>query len=312
MESFRSSVLGLINLVPGEMVVYNELDIVRREVAGASRPPFEDEERQAEIFDRYMHEHPVVTHMAETGDLSPRAISDLVPPEEFQQCDLYREFFAGLGLVDQIAVGFPSSPELVIGVAISRASIGFSQRDRAMLALLAPHLGASYLAARARSVVAGALRGPPASSLPGANLIVVDESGLVTALTGEAAVISERHLGLELKPGMDLPVTLRDDIDGRAESLSVRAIPGQVPGASRILILTEEGERVDRPRAGRLGLTERERAVANQLARAQSTDQIAEQLSISPHTVKRHLEKVYAKLEVTNRAEAIVRLLSAD
>ena len=42
---------------------------------------------------------------------------------------------------DEIAVPLPSSPELVLGIAICRRERGFSARDRAFLALIAPATG---------------------------------------------------------------------------------------------------------------------------------------------------------------------------
>jgi DNA-binding CsgD family transcriptional regulator len=56
------------------------------------------------------------------------------------------------------------------------------------------------------------------------------------------------------------------------------------------------------------GLTEREREVTRLLARGWSTKQIARGLSITHHTVKDHTKAIYAKLEVTSRAELTAKL----
>jgi DNA-binding CsgD family transcriptional regulator len=61
--------------------------------------------------------------------------------------------------------------------------------------------------------------------------------------------------------------------------------------------------------AGRFDLTPREAEVALLLADGRSNAEIAEQLFISPHTTKRHVEKVLAKLEVSSRAKVLARLL---
>lgn len=52
-------------------------------------------------------------------------------------------------------------------------------------------------------------------------------------------------------------------------------------------------------------LTAREREVLNLLARGRSNRDIAEELFITSKTVKNHLSRVYEKLEVHSRAEAI-------
>ena len=52
------------------------------------------------------------------------------------------------------------------------------------------------------------------------------------------------------------------------------------------------------------GLSAREREVLMHLAAGRTNRQIAEMLMVSPHTVARHVEHIYAKLGVTNRTAA--------
>lgn len=52
-------------------------------------------------------------------------------------------------------------------------------------------------------------------------------------------------------------------------------------------------------------LTERETEVLGLLAKGLANKQIAASLGISEHTVKFHVSSIYAKLNVTNRAEAV-------
>jgi DNA-binding CsgD family transcriptional regulator len=54
-----------------------------------------------------------------------------------------------------------------------------------------------------------------------------------------------------------------------------------------------------------LGLTPRECEILELLASGRSTKEIARQLEISPNTAKTHLAKVYQKLEVQRRTQAI-------
>jgi DNA-binding NarL/FixJ family response regulator len=51
-------------------------------------------------------------------------------------------------------------------------------------------------------------------------------------------------------------------------------------------------------------LSVREREVLTHLAAGQSNREIAEKLVLSPHTVARHVEHIYAKLGVSNRTAA--------
>jgi DNA-binding NarL/FixJ family response regulator len=61
----------------------------------------------------------------------------------------------------------------------------------------------------------------------------------------------------------------------------------------------------DEVHEGPHSLTEREREIANLLSQGRSNKDIARDLFISEKTVKNHINHVYAKLGVTNRAEAI-------
>ena len=54
-----------------------------------------------------------------------------------------------------------------------------------------------------------------------------------------------------------------------------------------------------------LGLTPRECEILRQLASGKSNKELARSLDISPNTVKTHIARLYDKLEVRNRVEAI-------
>jgi DNA-binding CsgD family transcriptional regulator len=57
----------------------------------------------------------------------------------------------------------------------------------------------------------------------------------------------------------------------------------------------------------RVELTGREREILGLMAQGQSNQQISAGLGISPITLKNHIRKLYRKLDVQHRAEAIVR-----
>jgi RNA polymerase sigma factor (sigma-70 family) len=54
-----------------------------------------------------------------------------------------------------------------------------------------------------------------------------------------------------------------------------------------------------------LGITERERQVLQSLADGRSNKEIAAQLGVSPNTVKTHVARLFEKLQVGRRTEAI-------
>jgi len=56
------------------------------------------------------------------------------------------------------------------------------------------------------------------------------------------------------------------------------------------------------------GLTAREAEVLEQLSAGATTKQAAAALGLSPRTVEKHIEHIYRKLGVSNRAQALARL----
>ena len=61
----------------------------------------------------------------------------------------------------------------------------------------------------------------------------------------------------------------------------------------------------------RNGLTPREYEVIHLVGEGKTNQEIARVLWLSPHTVRKHLENVYEKLEVTNRTAALAALFGA-
>ena len=84
----------------------------------------------------------------------------------------------------------------------------------------------------------------------------------------------------------DLPSTLRQVLDGNVWSAS------------------ETVPETDNAGARSLGLTERETAILQALARGLSNDEIAKELWVTQQTVKFHLTNIYRKLGAKNRTQA--------
>jgi DNA-binding CsgD family transcriptional regulator len=66
----------------------------------------------------------------------------------------------------------------------------------------------------------------------------------------------------------------------------------------------------ERSRSRTARLSGKERSVLHELARGNSTEQIAEVLVVSPHTVRTHIKNGMRKLEAHTRAHAVAIALS--
>jgi DNA-binding NarL/FixJ family response regulator len=58
-------------------------------------------------------------------------------------------------------------------------------------------------------------------------------------------------------------------------------------------------------------LTEREREILDLIARGETNPEIVQRLVLSPHTVRNHISNIFSKLQVADRAEAIIRAKEA-
>ena len=98
--------------------------------------------------------------------------------------------------------------------------------------------------------------------------------------------------------------TARSTVDARAR-LQTDATQGRLDAVSVDAVLSAAEHRTSRVHTdGPMGLTARESEVLGLLTQGLPNKSVAKRLGISPKTVSNHLERVYAKLGVTNRAGA--------
>jgi DNA-binding CsgD family transcriptional regulator len=140
----RRAIAGISALIPSDILTYNEIDTQQQRAFVVEHPAGVITASQVTTFERLAHQHPLIRHYALTRDAKPRKISDFLSLREFRQLDLYQEFFREVAVNYQMAVTIPSSTSLVIGIALNRTARDFSERDRAVLSVIRPHLAQSY------------------------------------------------------------------------------------------------------------------------------------------------------------------------
>lgn len=149
----RRAILGIGRLIPCDILTYNEIDPRRQRATMVDEPEGVIHPKQLAALERYAEQHPLVMHYARTREAQPRKISDFVTLTQFRRLDIYHELFRVLDINYQMAITIPSSPELVIGIALNRSRSDFLERDRALLDLLRPHLVQAYRNAAERATL---------------------------------------------------------------------------------------------------------------------------------------------------------------
>ena len=146
LETYPARVLAAVQQLIGcTHVSYNEINLAARSYRILVDPPEIVERDVDNAFARYLSQHPVIAHVAATGDTRSHLITDFVTQAEYRKLDLYAECFRPIGTETQLSTTLVAKRgESVIGIALNRGWKGFSERERALLDLLRAHLLVSY------------------------------------------------------------------------------------------------------------------------------------------------------------------------
>jgi DNA-binding response OmpR family regulator len=192
---------------------------------------------------------------------------------------------------------------------------------------LSKPINVDELRARIRVHLANARRAQSARialDAAGRHLVAFGAEGAVLWSTPQANKLLDRSgMGAERQADMSGGFARwrqdNRDVSGTGFDLELKGAPrlqfaflGVVGGDEYLFRLTgaqEEGQE-DNLRQ-HFGLTQRESEVLLWIARGKSNRDIGDILGLSPRTVNKHLEQVYAKLGVENRASAAIKAIQA-
>ncbi len=135
----------------------------------------------------------------------------------------------------------------------------------------------------------------------------LDGSGYPRRLSGVAIPLSARVLGAaDAYQAMGEPRPYREALSPEQAAVTLRdeVRAGRMDGDAVEAVLGAAGHRVARRREGPAGLTPREIDVLRLVSRGLPSKEIAARLVISPKTARNHIEHIYAKIGVSNRAGA--------
>ncbi len=96
-----------------------------------------------EAMSRLWRQQPVIAHQLRHPTSHPVKISDLIGPAEWGRTELRNDGYLRVGLVHEMAVHFSWEPGGWSCAALHRSGSDFSERERALLAMVAPHLEAA-------------------------------------------------------------------------------------------------------------------------------------------------------------------------
>jgi DNA-binding NarL/FixJ family response regulator len=178
-----------------------------------------------------------------------------------------------------------------------------------MLARIRVHLANARLTQSARAAL----------DVSGRFLLAVDRQGKIMWATPQAQKLLSDSLGATSKDDLTLPAALRpwlEHVQGvKGGSKSTASFPDHPelrlhymgndgPNEYLLRLSKDAGGALPAEFSSELGLTTREGEVLSWLSKGKTNRDIAQILGLSPRTVDKHLEQIYAKLGVENRTAA--------
>lgn len=313
---------GLTEMIPCIDSSFNEINPGAHGIRWRSVPQNSRMDEYAPLFAELMYQNPLVGYFEETEDTRAMMWSDVATSDQIKKTELYQEMFRPLGVDSQMVVVLPAPPGIVVGFAVNAGAEGFTERDRAVMNTLRPHLAHHYRVIQLRDQVSGLQRAVPTHGWTGA---LADGDGIVAEVTDNAGQL-EDDSGVALTEGEPLPdplgVSFRTGVKryepsqpavlSRSTRISEEAngVAGwHVPGPiAPHVVIVQTGVDASAQRLQAAGLSPRQVEVALQLAEGGTNHAIANRLGVAEGTLRKHLERIYRTLDVSDRASAIARI----
>ncbi len=328
-EMFPSNVLvALRSLVEYDVAIFLTIDATSNRIwSWAQEPSHLVFPHMEHLFQGHLADHPLLLHCIRTGSGTVVRMSDFLSPAQFRAHPIYRDFYARLGMRHQLGFGIAQQPSLVAWTEMLRADRDFTERDRAVVQAMLPHLRLQWQWSRSVAALSerGSLLNQAAQHLR-VGLVAVDAERRVHYVSQRAGELLTAYLDTEQEVRGRLPQALDEWIarERIVESGPIRSGPEPfiiardgselwcrvVAGRTRWLITLEEQSLPSRRTSLEdFGLTRREAEVVQVLVTGMSNGDIATILKMSERTVGKHLEHIYAKLGVSGRAAVMARAL---
>jgi DNA-binding CsgD family transcriptional regulator len=164
----RRGVEFLPRLVSSELTTLSVCNLETGHRSVVSDRPGAISPREIGVFDRYFFDHPLVREHGRNPRAVTRRIAELLPESVFHRTPLYNDYYRVIRIDHVMAVPIHVDRRLLVSFVLNRHKRGFSDRDRARLEIMRPHLGNLYrLGVAADRAPDGA---PPAETGPAAPL----------------------------------------------------------------------------------------------------------------------------------------------
>lgn len=275
-----------------------------------------------EIFAEFMHEQPLFDAYIVKRRTETLQITDLMPAKEFQRTNVYNEFYKKVGVRNQLVAPMKITDDFFMSCSINTLRESFSDRDKLILSLMAPHFASVIRNSFAHERLLGTL------DAAHCGIISLTSQNAIAYVSRHARSLVEKYFAGEKRAANSLPESLarwleqiaRNDktnnfrlppaplkIIAECGELIVRPIINSLTREKSLLL--EEKKYFSPETLKRFNLTRRETEVLFWIAQGKTDDVIKTILQISLRTVHKHVGNIYAKLGVETRIAAMLKTL---
>jgi DNA-binding CsgD family transcriptional regulator len=312
----------LSDLVPVDHVSYNDFDARRHQYVFRTYPERAELEDLAPLFDTHFRTHPLF-EVFQQGTTAPVTISDQVTLRQFKQTAMYQEVYRRLGTKHQMIFFLHSEASRRVGLALNRSQQDFSGRDRSVVGFLAPHIIRAHRNALTASRLSECLAqvGQGLGAMRRA-VLLAGPDGTIRWSCDLAREWLREFFPDYLEGSGALPPSLKRWVTESERSASsgqpcfsehqapsvrdarLLVYCGKAGDGAVVIALVRERNAFEAGTLEGLGLTEREGHILFWISEAKTNPEIAAILGISPRTIHKHAEHIFAKLGVENRLQA--------
>lgn len=320
---------AITRVIAADIVTFSQVDLLHKHVVWHHQPSDFPLPKFRPVFEHFAHTDPLVSWYGSGHDGRAMKISDVVTRSAFHAMPIYGECYRQIDIDYQLAFILDMAKPLIVGVAMNRAAKDFSEEDRLTANLVRQHLTQAYRSAEAMMHAQDVINAF-------SDGIEKTEHGIILLSAGarilQTTPRARRWLGVYFGwPGRGsterLPESLVRWLNERTTMKSVADVPTPfcienergiltVRALRRhdaVLLLLDERTKRDSEASQEalqsVGLSHRESQVVWWVAQGKTNPEIALILGISARTVQTHLDHIYGKLDVQNRAAAAAKTM---
>ena len=310
-------------LISGEMTAFDFFD-EKGAHTGVSwnDPPNSISASEYEIFANVAHEHPFFPSVFGGGRRDPMTITDHLTKSEFHKTGIYNEFYRIYGIDQQLLIALPVSPDLIVTYTHNRVQRNFSDEDRQMIGLIAPHLrNAIRIGREVERLISTSNHLDSALARKRTGVVIFDRAGTLRYVSGFSQTLIDKYYSRGDLRNDGVPARLANWIENcqsqRNADPMISEFTLKLELAESTLtvcisfnnletvVLLEETVKPSAASLYPLGLTRRQSEILFWVSQGKTDQDIACLLGISPRTVHKHLENIYIRLGVETRTSAM-------